>query len=76
MYRVPTAFPSALFGAPFHIDTTRCKVRVWLEYASKTPLMVVADVTRLNFNAAFLTLESNDAILEHSQQAALFQTCL
>ena len=39
------AFPSALFGAPFHIDNrTVADCGVWLEYASKTPLEVVADL--------------------------------
>ena len=41
------AFPSALFGAPFHIDNrTVTDCGFWLEYASKTPLEihVVADL--------------------------------
>ena len=39
------AFPSALFGAPFHIDNrTVADCGFWLEYASKTPLEVVADI--------------------------------
>ena len=39
------AFPSALFGAPFHIDNrTVADCGFWLEYASKTPLEVVADL--------------------------------
>ena len=39
------AFPSALFGAPFHIDNrTIADCGFWLEYASKTPLEVVADL--------------------------------
>ena len=39
------AFPSALFGAPFHIDNRTFAYCVfWLEYASKTPLEVVADL--------------------------------
>ena len=41
------AFPSALFGAPFHIDNrTVADCGFWLEYASKTPLEVVADLPR------------------------------
>ena len=39
------AFPSALFGAPFHIDNrTVADCGFWLEYTSKTPLEVVADL--------------------------------
>ena len=39
------AFPSALFVAPFHIDNrTVADCGFWLEYASKTPLEVVADL--------------------------------
>ena len=39
------AFPSALFGAPFHTDNrTVADCGFWLEYASKTPLEVVADL--------------------------------
>ena len=39
------AFPSALFGAPFHIDNrTVTDCGFWLEYASQTPLEVVADL--------------------------------
>ena len=39
------AFPSALFGAPFHSDNrTVADCVFWLEYASKTPLEVVADL--------------------------------
>ena len=39
------AFPSTLFGAPFHIDNrTVADCGFWLEYASKTPLEVVADL--------------------------------
>ena len=39
------AFPSALFGAPFNIDNrTVADCGFWLEYASKTPLEVVADL--------------------------------
>ena len=39
------AFPSTLFGAPFHIDNrTIADCGFWLEYASKTPLEVVADL--------------------------------
>ena len=41
------AFPSALFGAPFHIDNrTVANCGFWLEYASKTPLEVGADLPR------------------------------
>ena len=41
------AFPSALFGAPFHIDNrTIADCGFWLEYASKTPLEVGADLPR------------------------------
>ena len=41
------AFPSALFGAPFHIDNrTVGNCGFWLEYASKTPLEVGADLPR------------------------------
>ena len=41
------AFPSALFGAPFHIDNrTIANCGFWLEYASKTPLEVGADLPR------------------------------
>ena len=41
------AVPSALFGAPFHIDNrTVANCGFWLEYASKTPLEVGADLPR------------------------------
>ena len=41
------AFPSALFGAPFHIDNrTVANCGFWLKYASKTPLEVGADLPR------------------------------
>ena len=41
------AFPSALFSAPFHIDNrTVANCGFWLEYASKTPLEVGADLPR------------------------------
>ena len=41
------AFPSALFGAPFHIDNrTVANCGFWLENASKTPLEVGADLPR------------------------------
>ena len=41
----PSAFHSALFGAPFHIDNrTVTNCGFWLEYAFKTPLEVVADL--------------------------------
>ena len=41
------AFPTTLFGAPFHIENrTVANCGFWLEYASKTPLEVVADLPR------------------------------
>ena len=41
------AFPSALFDKPFHIDNrTVANCGIWLEYASKTPPEVVADLPR------------------------------
>ena len=65
------AFPSALFGAPFHIDNrTIANCGFWLEYASKTPLEVGADLPRRM--RLFLTPVSNNAASEHSHQTALF----
>ena len=63
----------ALFGAPVHIDNVHSQTGFLLEYASKTPLVLVADFTRLN--AAFPTPKSNNAPLEHSLQTALLSKC-
>ena len=43
----PLAFPSASFGAPLHIyNRTVANCGFWLEYTSKTPLELVADLRR------------------------------
>ena len=65
------AFPSALFGAPFHIDNrTVANCGFWLEYASKTPLEVGADLPRRM--RLFWLPVSNNAASERSHQTALF----
>ena len=72
------AFPSALFGAPFHIDNrTVADCGFWLEYASKTPLEVVADLPhRMRFfrnpvSNNFGAFTSNRIILINASDSAL-----
>ena len=68
------AFPSALFGAPFHIENrTVANCGFWLEYASKTPLEVVADLPRRMrlfwLRSQIMRLQSVHIKLHYSQNA-------